>query len=169
MRDYNLREDKSLGVGYWRFQFDCGCEFLTRGGHEVLTMRPWCWMHRDRHFKVFGMDEAGYWVLMYGNSRSMMVADIPVSRGVHPKDYDWNQLHRNLIDAKELAKDAVEMRYRHISALANHLHFLESPEKYPDQKFPGLLKNSRESVERADPDILLEARKVLLMHAARYR
>jgi hypothetical protein len=158
----DFRYDERARVGYFRFEFVCGCEFLTRGENQVMYMELSCQVHGENRCEIYGLDVDGYWIPLLGNSNLQYPSHrIPANRGIHPDERDFRRRQLQYIDAEELAEEAVKYRYREISMVANALVAIESPEGI-DSDMLGVYKKE---VDQAEPDILSEAR----MAIARFR
>jgi len=154
----DFMEDKRAHIGYYRFQFDCGCELLTRGEFFISDATVSCPFHQNPHFVVFTLDEDRYWVPLTGNSATGLVRDIPLSRGVRPEDRNFREKWSEIIDAQEIAEEAARTRWRRISRTAQEILWLENPDTTDAPALPPLTRlrpSAKHPIARSTPFLRL--------------
>lgn len=169
-------EKAKIEISYFRFLFNCGCEFLTWGMEELLVregsaavgelwqtpQRQTCPFHRISDYVLFAMNEKGYWVPLKATAHHLYRPwiEIPVSRGRHP---DKDQVPAPVaMDARDLAHWEEEKAWNRINFIALSLFTMANPPA-------DLSKEDREMYEKAikeaDPDMLGEAQTAVMRYA----
>lgn len=90
MSDHAKNRTLTVETEFYRYQFACGCEFLTRAEFCHIQEREdiTCMFHKIARYSLWTLDENGYWrALMASDGGLLIILDpIPVSHGPHPDD-----------------------------------------------------------------------------------